>query len=124
MDRIVSSNNVPVVTQTSVNKRVTSMLGTEKSLSIIQATAQVPSGDTKPQQTMDEAIQQLQKAIDAIQGPQKTLEFSIHEKTNTVMIKVLNKETGDLIREVPPEKILDLAARMMEITGFIIDEKV
>ncbi|QCT04566.1 flagellar protein FlaG [Paenibacillus algicola] len=100
------------------------MLGTEKSLSIIQATAQVPSGDTKPQQTMDEAIQQLQKAIDAIQGPQKTLEFSIHEKTNTVMIKVLNKETGDLIREVPPEKILDLAARMMEITGFIIDEKV
>lgn len=50
-------------------------------------------------------------------------EISVHEKTHTIMIKVLNKETGDLIREVPPEKILDVAARMMEITGIIVDKK-
>ncbi|MBE7898977.1 flagellar protein FlaG [Paenibacillus polymyxa] len=78
----------------------------------------------KAQQTHEQTIQQLQKAIDAIQGPQKTLEISVHEKTHAIMIKVLNKETGDLIREVPPEKILDLAARMMEITGIIVDKKV
>ncbi|EHS55366.1 flagellar protein FlaG [Paenibacillus sp. Aloe-11] len=78
----------------------------------------------KAQQTHEQTIQQLQKAIDAIQGPQKMFEISVHEKTHAIMIKVLNKETGDLIREVPPEKILDLAARMMEITGIIVDKKV
>ncbi|WP_068497242.1 flagellar protein FlaG [Paenibacillus kribbensis] len=77
----------------------------------------------KVQQTHEQTIEQLQKAIDAIQGPRKMFEISVHEKTHTIMIKVLNKETGDLIREVPPEKILDVAARMMEITGIIVDKK-
>ncbi|MFB5266724.1 flagellar protein FlaG [Paenibacillus enshidis] len=75
-------------------------------------------------QDQEKVIADLQKAIRAIQGPQKQFEISMHEQTHTVMIKVIDKETGDLIREVPPEKILDLAARMMEITGLIIDEKV
>ena len=72
----------------------------------------------------EKVIADLQKAIRAIQGPQKAFEISMHEQTHTIMIKVLDKESGDLIREVPPEKILDLAARMMEITGLIIDEKI
>ncbi|WP_342415757.1 flagellar protein FlaG [Paenibacillus sp. FSL R10-2782] len=82
------------------------------------------SGAAQKQQTHEEAVLELQKAIDAIQGPQKTFEISVHEKTHAIMIKVMNKETGDLIREVPPEKILDIAARMMEIAGIIIDKKV
>lgn len=72
----------------------------------------------------EKVIADLQKAIRAIQGPQKSFEISMHEKTNTIMIKVLDKETGELVREVPPEKILDLAAKMMEITGLVIDEKI
>ncbi|MEK5376527.1 flagellar protein FlaG [Paenibacillus jamilae] len=82
------------------------------------------SGAAQKHQTHEEAVLELQKAIDAIQGPQKTFEISVHEKTHAIMIKVMNKETGDLIREVPPEKILDIAARMMEIAGIIIDKKV
>ncbi|MBP1173373.1 flagellar protein FlaG [Paenibacillus sp. PvR133] len=81
-------------------------------------------GNGQKQPTHEEAVLELQKVIDAIQGPQKTFEISVHEKTHAIMIKVMNKETGDLIREVPPEKILDIAARMMEIAGIIIDKKV
>ncbi|NEU62428.1 flagellar protein FlaG [Paenibacillus sp. ALJ109b] len=75
-------------------------------------------------ESQKETINELNKAIEAIQGPQKSFEISVHEETQAIMIKVLNKATGDLIREVPPEKILDLAAHMMEITGIIIDKKV
>lgn len=81
-------------------------------------------GTGQKQPSHEEAVLELQKVIDAIQGPQKTFEISVHEKTHAIMIKVMNKETGDLIREVPPEKILDIAARMMEIAGIIIDKKV
>ncbi|MEK5506633.1 MULTISPECIES: flagellar protein FlaG [unclassified Paenibacillus] len=81
-------------------------------------------GAGQKQPTHEEAVLELQKVIDAIQGPQKMFEISVHEKTHAIMIKVMNKETGDLIREVPPEKILDIAARMMEIAGIIIDKKV
>lgn len=75
-------------------------------------------------ESQKETINELNKAIEAIQGPQKSFEISVHEETQAIMIKVMNKETGDIIREVPPEKILDLAAHMMEITGMIIDKKV
>lgn len=69
-------------------------------------------------------IRMIDKAVKSLQGPQTTLDISIHEKTHEIMVKVLNKETGELIREVPPEKTLDLVANMMEIAGIIIDEKI
>jgi flagellar protein FlaG len=48
----------------------------------------------------------------------------VHKETKAIMVKVLNKDTGELIREIPPEKTLDIVANMMEIAGIIIDEKV
>lgn len=69
-------------------------------------------------------IKAIDKAVKALEGPQTTLEISIHEKTHELMVKVLNKDTGELIREVPSEKTLNLVANMMEIAGILIDERV
>lgn len=92
----------------------------------VDSTLQPPPVTTIPKlhQTQEQSIQELQKAIEAIQGPQRTLEISVHDKTHAITIKVLNKETGDLIREIPPEKILDVVAKMMEFTGILVDKKV
>lgn len=72
----------------------------------------------------EQLIRTIERAVKSLQGPQTTLEISIHEKTNDIMVKVLNKDTGELIREVPPEKTLDLVAKMMEIAGILVDEKI
>lgn len=72
----------------------------------------------------EQLIKTIERAVKSLQGPQTTLEISIHEKTHDIMVKVLNKETGELIREVPPEKTLDLVAKMMEIAGILVDEKI
>ncbi|WP_049895034.1 flagellar protein FlaG [Paenibacillus antibioticophila] len=71
----------------------------------------------------EELIRSIDKAVKALQGPETTVEISVHEKTNAIMIKVLNKDTGDLIREIPPEKTLEIVAKMMEFAGLIIDER-
>nr|WP_237392024.1 flagellar protein FlaG [Paenibacillus dendrobii] len=70
-----------------------------------------------------QAVQQIEKAIKAVQGPEKSFEISVHKGTHAIMVKVFNKETGDLIREIPQEKLLDVAASMMEMNGLIIDKK-
>jgi flagellar protein FlaG len=72
----------------------------------------------------EQLIRTIERAVKSLQGPQTTLDISIHEKTHDIMVKVLNKDTGELIREVPPEKTLDLVAKMMEIAGILIDEKI
>ncbi|NQX47198.1 flagellar protein FlaG [Paenibacillus tritici] len=72
----------------------------------------------------EQVVKALDRALKALEGPSTTLEVSMHKQTNTIMVKILNKETGELIREIPPEKTLDLVANMMQIAGIIIDERV
>lgn len=53
----------------------------------------------------------------------KGLDFSIHEETNRIIVRVIDKETHEVIREIPPEKILDIVAQMDKLLGLIIDER-
>lgn len=72
----------------------------------------------------EQVIKALDRALKALQGPTTTIEVSVHKQTKAIMVKVLNKETGELIREVPPEKTLDLVANMMDIVGILVDERI
>ncbi|WP_342563309.1 flagellar protein FlaG [Paenibacillus sp. FSL R7-0345] len=72
----------------------------------------------------EQVIKALDKALKALEGPEKSFEVSVHKETKAIMVKVLNKETGELIREIPSEKTLDIVANMMHIAGILVDEKV
>lgn len=50
-------------------------------------------------------------------------EFSYHEDTNRISIKVVDKETQEVIREIPPEESLEMLEKMWEIAGLLIDER-
>ena len=50
-------------------------------------------------------------------------EFGIHDATNRVTIKIVDKDTQEVIREVPPEKTLDMIAKVWELAGLLVDEK-
>jgi len=54
----------------------------------------------------------------------KGLDFSIHEETERLIVRVIDKETNEVIREIPPEKILDIVAQVDKLLGLIIDERV
>jgi flagellar protein FlaG len=73
-----------------------------------------------PDKLIVEAIEKVNKAID---GPDQRLQFSIHKATHEIMVKVINNDTGEVIREIPSEKVLDMVAKMSDKTGILIDEK-
>lgn len=52
------------------------------------------------------------------------LRISIHEPTGRIAVKVINGDTGELVREIPPEQILNLAAKIDEMIGILFDRKV
>lgn len=74
--------------------------------------------------------QQLQQAVDGLNKTigvfDRSLEFSIHEDTNRIMVRVIEYSNSEekIIREIPPEKILDMVAEFMSMIGVLIDEKV
>lgn len=72
----------------------------------------------------EQIIRAVERALKALEGPSTMFEMRVHEQTHSVIIRVLNRETGELIREIPPEKTLDLVAKMMEFAGLLIDERV
>ncbi|HOQ37708.1 MAG TPA: flagellar protein FlaG [Acetivibrio sp.] len=68
-------------------------------------------------------IEAIEKANKAVRGAETQFEFSIHEKTKEIMVKVIDINTNEVIREIPPEKILDMVATMLEMAGIIVDER-
>ena len=69
--------------------------------------------------TIRQALKDMNKKINS----NTIAEFGIHEGTNRIMIKIKNKDTDELIREVPAEKTLDLIQKAWELAGILVDEK-
>lgn len=71
--------------------------------------------------------EQLKKAIAEmnrrINNSNEEAVFGVHEDTNRIMIKITDKETKEVIKEFPPEKTLDMIARIWEMAGILVDEK-
>ena len=71
--------------------------------------------------------QQIKDAISQVNDklkPHRTrCEFSYHEETKRISIKVLDKETDEVIREIPPEQTLEMVQKAWELAGFLVDEK-
>ncbi|WP_342758467.1 flagellar protein FlaG [Kineothrix sedimenti] len=64
------------------------------------------------------AVEQLNKKM-----PHSEAVFGIHDETNRVMIKIVDRDTKEVIREYPPEETLDMIAKVWELAGILVDEK-
>lgn len=94
-----------------------------KNINIEQSSKSCEQEDIKEQNKNKLIKKNIEEASGNIEIGNKRLEFSIHKETNQIMIKVIDNNTHQLIREVPPEKILDIMAKMMEVSGNIIDKR-
>ena len=80
--------------------------------------------DSQAQQTISENSQ-IKKAVDEINKKAHNSEavFGIHEATNRVTIKIVDKDTKKVLKEYPPEKTLDMIAKVWEMAGLLEDKK-
>jgi flagellar protein FlaG len=98
--------------------------GSAKLINSVKQLERAESNGVKVTLGDEQLIKNIEHALKVLQGPDTSFEMSVHKATNTITIKVKNKDTGELIREIPPEKTLDLVANFMEINGILIDERV
>ena len=80
--------------------------------------------DSQAKQTISENSQ-IRKAVDEINKKAHNSEavFGIHEATNRVTIKIVDKDTKKVLKEYPPEKTLDMIAKVWEMAGLLVDKK-
>jgi flagellar protein FlaG len=72
-------------------------------------------------------VGELNEAVDEtnriVFGDTDRFEFKIHEGTGRIHVKLVDNETDEVIREIPPEKILNLIANIWEMVGILVDER-
>ena len=76
---------------------------------------QIQADNAKIKKTISEMTKKVQSNAEAV--------FGIHEKTNRVTIKMVDKDTKKVIKEFPPDETLDMIAKVWEIAGIMVDEK-
>lgn len=80
--------------------------------------------DSQAKQTISENSQ-IRKAVGEINKKAHNSEavFGIHDATNRVTIKIVDKDTKKVLKEYPPEKTLDMIAKVWEMAGLLVDKK-
>lgn len=76
------------------------------------------SYDAPTNESLHQAVTELRKKMTNSEAV-----FGIHEGTNRVTIKIVDKQTKEVIKELPPEKTLDMIARVWEMAGILVDER-
>jgi flagellar protein FlaG len=69
---------------------------------------------------LDKALVKINESLAAFS---RELQVSVHDKLNRIMVKVMDTKEKKVIREIPPEKVLDAFAKALELAGVLIDEK-
>ncbi|MDO4720806.1 MAG: flagellar protein FlaG [Peptostreptococcaceae bacterium] len=69
---------------------------------------------------VEESVEHLNRELKSMET---NLRFSIHKKTKQIMVKIIDTNTDEVIREIPSEKVLDMVAAMMERAGLFMDKR-
>lgn len=87
--------------------------GTGNQQALAQQQKEQPSKDQ-----LKDAVTKMNKKMENSEAV-----FGIHEGTNRITIKIVDRDTKKVIKELPPEKTLDMIAKVWEMAGILVDEK-
>ena len=82
-----------------------------------------------PQETkqQDHTKVDLNKIIDKLQerlsNSQTHIKVQMHKGTNTIMVRIIDNETNEVLKEIPSEKMLDMTFESWERLGLFVDER-
>ncbi len=93
-------------------KEATKPSSTKQDETIRQAPGQVDG------KAIDEAVEQLNEFTQSVQ---RKLEFSVDEESGKTIVKVIDKESGEMVRSIPSEEILDMQKRLRETSEAIFN---
>jgi len=101
-----------------------------KTLTVRNVAESAQEGASNGQQSanedfIDKSNERVKKAVSEISKnlDNSIAQFGIHEETNRITIKIVDKDTKEVIKELPPEKTLDMIAKAWELAGLMVDER-
>ncbi|MDW7651577.1 MAG: flagellar protein FlaG [Bacillota bacterium] len=79
-----------------------------------------PAEEVLAPEEMEQTVEQLNQTTEAFNIQ---LRFKLHEASERIMVQVVDTESEEVIKEIPPEKLLNLAAQIQDMIGLLLDAK-
>lgn len=121
----ISMNNA-IGTADTGSTQVTKSSGTAQANEIAASTKQTmgeSQGQTSGEPSEDKVVKSIEKVNKLLKHVEVGIQYEKHEATNRMIIRLVDKSNDEVIKEIPSEEILDMAAAMYEQAGLFIDEK-
>jgi len=116
-------------TQTAPEQTAQAAQRVDQTTTVVEKTqnnGQTNADDQNQEQSGQPSNSQLKQAVEKM-NKQNMMNseavFGIHDGTNRVTIKIVDKDTKEVIKELPPEKTLDMIAKVWELAGIMVDER-
>jgi flagellar protein FlaG len=71
-------------------------------------------------ETVAKAVDQMNQLLDVLN---KDISFFFDEASRRSGVKVIDRQTHEVLKQIPPEEILKTAARIREMVGALLDER-
>lgn len=97
--------------------------------STVQITNTQKNGTDNGESNLAQQNEKKEASIKELKDIQKVInrntiaEFGYNEPTNRITIKIKDKDTDEVIKEIPSEKALEMLAKAWELAGILVDEK-
>lgn len=72
---------------------------------------------------IEKTSQAVAKLNEVLKDRERDLEFSVDDTTGRTILKVIHAESGEVIRQIPPEELLNIARTFIEGTGSLIKDQ-
>ncbi|WP_080844006.1 flagellar protein FlaG [Cytobacillus gottheilii] len=116
-----SSNNYAV--KTEMNSSPSNLLESSQQKTVQEFSTQLIEKNSKSNFDKQE-VEHIVKGMNEFLKPHySSVSFKLHEELEKYYVEVIDKETKEVIREIPNKEILDMYAKMKEYLGLFIDEK-
>ena len=122
-------NNVSFQPQSKPVAEVHSAPAVDVSAPVSAAPAPAPASEQgkSSQQQSQPSKDEIQKAISAANRKahfgHTNAQFSYHEETHSIAVKIMDAETSEVIKEIPSEETLEMISKMWELAGIMVDER-
>ena len=81
--------------------------------------------DVTTQPLEREQLEQMAQQLQDFMGEMnRSLQFKVDEDSGRDVIKVLDKDSGEVIKQYPSEEVLSLVSKLSESAGILIDQTV
>jgi len=125
IDKIDSKNNLTLQNtpgQKKTRKQVTEIeIKQEKDEKVLSEEKQKEIKMTRKE--LEKEIENLNKVSERL-NLNRELSFSVHENTGRIVVRIINSENNELIRQIPEQKFLDVISKFREILGLVVDDEI